>query len=97
MQTTPIVRLEVEHMKLAILHAFSQRQIEVDAMVKAAIDEACKPAALQNLIDTTTRNVINEAVKREVQEFFSRFGNGGKAIRAAVTEYLDLVYPENDE
>lgn len=96
MQTVPIIRLEVEYMKSAILHAFTQHQIEVDAMVRAAVEKACKPEAIQHVIDTTVRQVIDGAVKQEIQNFFGNYGHGGKAIRAAVTEYLDLVYPDKE-
>jgi hypothetical protein len=97
MQSVPIVRLEVEYMKESILHAFSHHQIEMDSMVRAAVEKACEPKALQHVIDTTVRQVIDGAVKQEIQNFFSHYGNGGKAIRAAVTECLDLVYPDKEQ
>lgn len=84
----PIVRLEVEGMKSAILAAFTDQIISMDAMVKDAVERICSDNYLTKLIGEQAKQCIDEAVKDEVRAFFRYTAVGRLAINQAVAEYM---------
>ena len=85
---TPIIRLEVESMKHAILIAFSEQTVKLDAQFKQALDEACKPSLVQAIITNAAKKYIKEALEQEVKSYFM-YGDGRKIIESKVKERLD--------
>lgn len=88
MKPFPVIRMEIEGMKASILHAMSQYQIDVDAYVKEALDRITSDDAIQQLVNDEAEKAIEEAVRKEVRDFFA-YGNGRVAIRAAVLARLE--------
>ena len=46
----PAIRLEIERMKFNILHMLSQHAIEMDSMVKEAIERYCSEDNIRGII-----------------------------------------------
>jgi hypothetical protein len=83
----PVVRLEIEGMKHTIMHAMTQHLAHMDSDIRAAVERACKPEHISELIETTARKQIAEAVKAEIESFY-RYGPGRKAVKEAVIKTL---------
>ena len=85
----PTVRVEIEGMRLSLLHAITARSEEWDAMLKDAIDAALTPEAFQEAVAREARLVIDKVIRDEVEKFY-RYGHGREVIRLAVEARLGL-------
>lgn len=84
----PIIRLEVESLKLSVLHAFEEMVGSLDADISAAVEEYCTPENISSIIRRETEIAIDRAVKEEVDNFY-RYGRGRQAVREAVRTALE--------
>jgi len=87
----PIIKIEVESMKHAMLHAFSEHLLNTDAAFKAAIEDACKPEKVQAILTEAANKYLKEAIEGETKSYFL-YGDGRKAIAEKVKERLDRGY-----
>jgi len=87
----PIVRLELEHMKHSILHAFISHSSDMQKAVEASIDRYCSSENLQLEIDKIVASVINSCIQRDVDSFF-RYGEGRAVVAKAVIDRLKLEF-----
>lgn len=83
----PIIKLELQGMRHAVMHAFTRHQIEMDAHVQAAMDAYCSPENIKRVVDTAVAREIESAIQSEVEKFY-KYGAGRKAVAAAVAEAL---------
>lgn len=74
-------------MKHTLANAMHDHVLKLDKDIQAAIEAHCNSEALEALIREEVRCGIDRAVKEEVQTFY-QYGDGRKAIRAAVLERL---------
>ena len=88
MNGIPVIRLEIEGMKHAVIHAMTRHLAQMDSEIQAAVEHACKPEHISALIETTARGEIAKAVKSEIENFY-RYGPGRKAIKEAVVRALE--------
>lgn len=86
-QSIPVVRLEVEYMKHAILHAFTEHTLKVDADVKRAVEHFCRPENIRSVASAAVDSVLKEVINAEIEKFY-RYGAGREAIAQAVKESL---------
>jgi phenylpyruvate tautomerase PptA (4-oxalocrotonate tautomerase family) len=84
---SPIIRLEIEGMKQTIMHAMTHHMAAMDSQINAAVERACTPEAITVLIEDVARKQIAAAVTSEVENFY-RYGEGRRAIKAAVIATL---------
>lgn len=87
MNGMPIIRLELDGMKIAILHAFSEFQAATDAQVKAAMEKFCSPENVQRIVERCVEQEMKHAIEREIRNFF-QLGAGRKFLAAAVAKKL---------
>jgi len=87
----PIIKIEVEHMKQAMLHAFSEQLLNTDTAFKAAIEDACKSEKVQAILTEAANKYLKEAIESETEGYF-RYGDGRKAIAEKIKEHLDRGY-----
>ena len=92
MSTLPIIRIEIEGMRSAILAALTERQIEMDAYVKDSLDRFLAGHALQEQIDRHVSVAIDTAIKQEADRYFL-YGDGRKFIAQAVAARLNDEAP----
>lgn len=88
MNTIPVIRLEVEHMKHSIVAALSEYTAQIDEDLKNAVDAFCRPENLKRIIEETVNKELKIEIERQVQNFF-RYGAGQQAIAYAVTQRLE--------
>lgn len=87
MSGIPIIRLELEGMKLAILHAFSEYQAGTDQAVKEAMEKYCSPENLARIVDQCVERELRAAIEKEIASFF-QYGAGRQFLAAAVKQKL---------
>lgn len=92
MESLPIIRLEVEYMKHAICHAFSQHQMQLDEAVKAAVDTFCQPDHINGIVADAVDRTLRDGVQKAVESFF-RYGAGGDTIKEQVIKKLSAYTP----
>lgn len=83
----PIIRLEVEHMKHAMLAACSQYLVQLDEQVQAAVQKACTVENITRVVEQAADDAISKTIKEEIESFF-RFGDGRRVIKDAVEKQL---------
>ena len=84
----PVIRLEVERIKFAMLSALSEASAQIDEDIHKAVEDYMQPENVSAIVHTIATSEIDAALKREVEWFF-RYGNGRDAIRSAVNEKLN--------
>lgn len=87
MPAFPLIRLEVENMKHAIIAALTDHQMQMDADIQAAVNAYCTPENIQRIIREAAFGALDAAIKEEV-DFFFRRGDGRTAVAAAVKEAI---------
>lgn len=92
----PVLSLELSGMKHTVLQALTREAALLDTMLREAVDKFCTEGHLRQVVNTTVRDVMNEAVKEEIQRFFRYSRPGRQAIREAVLEHLNERYPEKE-
>lgn len=88
MHTIPIIRLEVEHMKHAIISAFNDTALQLDEAIRNAINAYCQPENIQHVVTTEVKRVLDEVIKAEIKDFY-QYGEGRKIVKDAVIKRLE--------
>lgn len=83
----PIIKLEVERMQYTLKALLSEHAAAMDEMLQKAVDNYCTDDNLKAVIDGAARQALDAAIKEEVRAFFS-YGDGRKAVAAAVKESI---------
>ena len=83
----PIIRLEVEGMRRTISAALAEHAVQMDEDIRQAVDEYCTPENLRMVVKNAAWVHLQAAIKEEVKAFFS-YGDGRKAVAAAVKESI---------
>jgi hypothetical protein len=84
----PIIRISFEHMASQIHAMISQELVGMDEMVQKAVEDACDPRRIENMIQTMTDAVLRKAIHNEIEDFFFH-GKGRTALRAAINKTLE--------
>lgn len=87
MNTMPIVKIQLESMRLSMVHAFHDMQFKMDEMAQQAINEALDPKRIQDMMTRTAREEIDRVILEETNAFF-RYGAGRKVIAEIVKKKL---------
>lgn len=85
----PVIRLEVQHMKQTMIHAFGQQQLDISAEVKRALDRECHPDRIQEIVDRTAREAVNIAVSDAVKHWWLTSEAGQQLIKQAIAERME--------
>jgi len=94
----PIIRLEVEGMKMTISAAISEHAMQIEQDISRAVEDYCTPENISFVVRQAATNQLNHAIKEEVERFF-KFGEGRKAVAEAVREFIlnNKTYTPLDE
>ncbi len=84
----PLIKIEVEHMRQSMIHAFSEHVLKMDGLFQHAITEACKPEIVQKIVDDAARHYLKQALEEEVKNFLA-CGEGRKIVRAEIKKRLN--------
>lgn len=94
--TIPILRFEVEGMKHSMLLALSNHAVEMDKLIRDAVEQFCTEENLQRVLNEATNRCLKAAIDSEIEQFF-RYGKGREAVKRAVAETLDKRYGAANE
>lgn len=89
----PIITLELQGMKHTIKAALMREVAAIDASVQAALERLCTEENVAGIVESEARRQIEEALKEEVRNFFRWNEAGRQAVRQAVHEHLERMYP----
>lgn len=83
----PLIKIEVEHMRQSMIHAFSEHVLKMDGLFQHAITAACKPEVVQEIVDDAAQRYLRQALDEEVKNYLT-YGEGRKLVRAEVEKRL---------
>ena len=83
----PIIRLEVQSMKHSIMVALTEHQAQMDEDIQKAVEAYCTDENISRVVRAAATAEMEQAIKEEVGAFF-KYGDGRKAVRAAVRDGL---------
>ena len=89
----PIIRLEVEHLRQCIMHAFADQQIQYDKIFQQVLQEATTEEAIVQAVRDAVRTELRTKVQEAVKKFFS-WGSPGYSI---VYELIERQLKEDKE
>ena len=95
MSNPVIVRLEVEHMRHAILHHFANYQGEVTKQVEAAVDKAIKEFDFDAEVRGMATQQLRERVRREVGDRLAEHAQEIAAVIEKVVAEVTVSFPGN--
>lgn len=80
----PVIKLEVESMRHAILHHMGLAGSELGEHLSAEIQRAVNEYPWKERVDATVRQALDEAI-----DGFFRYGRGRQAINKAIDDALE--------
>jgi hypothetical protein len=83
----PLIKIEIEHMRQSMVHAFSEHTIKMDSLFKDAIERACHPDAVRRIVYEAANQYLRQALDDEVKNFLT-YGDGRKLVRSEVEKRL---------
>jgi hypothetical protein len=83
----PIITLEVAGIRHTMKTMLAQHAAQMDEDIKAAVDGYCTPENLASVVQRAARQALDTAVREEIDKFF-RYGDGRKAVAAAVKDSI---------
>ena len=93
----PIISLEVQGMKHSIKTALMNELAAIDEGIQSALEEMCEEGNIARIVNAEAKRQIEGALKEEVSNFFRWSAPGRAAVREAVIEYLNNMYPAADK
>lgn len=87
MNTIPIIRIELESMRMQLRTALSAYQIQLDTDLKEAVDRYCTPENLKRIVDTCVFQTLDTVIAEEVKNFYVK-GEGRKVIKEEIERRL---------
>lgn len=87
-QTIPVIRLEVERMRHTLYTMLCEHTAAIDESLRRAVDDYCRSENIDAVVRQTASEVINDAVKQEIRDFFRYSAPGRLAVKEAVNQYL---------
>lgn len=93
MSELPIIRLEIDRMKYTIAAMMSKEGAALSSEINRAVLEYLSDDNINHIVQQEVRDTVNAAVKEEIREFFKGTNPGRLAIREAVLNHLNEIYP----
>ena len=87
MDEYPLIKLEIESMKHAILHHFNSYQQDLSNCVKKEIESAIKNFDFASEV----RKAVHQVISGTIDQYF-KWGDGSKLISSAMNEALNKTF-----
>jgi len=91
MNGMPLVRLELDQMRTAIMHQFTNYNKEISE----AVDKELKKVIENFDYESTIIKIANETITKAIEDYFTWRGEGKKLIEDSVTQALDKIFKAN--
>jgi len=79
----PVIRLTIEGMQHTVAQALVEHATLVNTEIRKQVAKFCSPENIKAVTESLVRNEIERTLKTEIENYF-RYGDGQKAIQAAV-------------
>ena len=86
---TPIIRLELEHMKHSIIHAMGVHFVEMDEAVQRAIKRAIDNFDYGGEIEKLAHRIIQQALDDALRKHFRPGGEGYQDIQKVAVKIIE--------
>lgn len=86
----PRIKIEVENMKYAIIHAFSSHNREIEEVVNKQLEAAIANYPFEAEVYRLSGEIITQSIKDSLSDYF-KYGEGRKAIDELVKNTLKGV------
>ncbi len=83
----PLVRVELERMRMSIVAAMTAHVEEINKQINEKVQEYCTEERLTNVIQQQVQSSIDGAIRSEIESYY-RSGPGRTVIMRAVRESL---------
>jgi len=83
----PVMRLELENMKMTLLTALHEFSLQMDENLQQAVNDYCTPENLRRVIADETNRVLDAVIREEVRAWYTK-GDGREVIKQAVADRL---------
>lgn len=87
MQAFPVIKIEIEEMKHAILHHFNAYQSKLSDYVREQIEIAIQCYDFESEVKKAVDGVITQALEQ-----YFKWGDGNKLISKTLTEALNKTF-----
>ena len=87
MHGTPIIKLELDNMRQAILYSLAKYNNEIEK----AVDEELKKVVENFDYENIVISIANEALKDAIESYF-KYGEGRRTIEKSVNEALSKAF-----
>lgn len=81
------IHLELRGLQLHIMDMMAYQQEKLQGMIKEAIEREVTSDAIQRIIETSARELLERSVREEMESYF-RHGEGHKAISKRVASII---------
>ena len=68
--TIPIIRLELSGFKHSLMAAIGEHHAQIDADLKAAVEEFCKPEVVGRIVREQALEILKAETEKEVERYF---------------------------
>jgi hypothetical protein len=93
---TPVIRFEVQGMKHSIMVALTEANLKLDRDMRAAVEAACEPSRVAQVLREEAWRCTQEALKDAVRNWFLYTEDGQGVIRDEVAKRLRETYGLDD-
>ena len=93
-ESFPYIRLEIDHMKHALMVALSEYQAKFDSELQSAVDAYFEPENIRRVVAENVKRTIDEAIRRELDSCF-KYGDGAGLVREVVNNVLEKAKLED--
>ncbi len=92
MMELPRIRLEIESMKYAIIHAFNAQCKDVEKLIDAEVERAITSFDFEKAV----RNTVHEALQSQLDGYF-KYGEGREYVDGAIKETFNKALDKKKE
>lgn len=86
----PVIRLELQQMKQAMLVALAQYNSEIETIVAEKLEQAIREFDYEGQVRRIADDVLQLVIKQSIESYF-RYGAGRDAINAVIEEMFNKV------
>jgi len=91
MNGMPLVKLELDQMRVTIMHQFTNYNKEISE----AVDKELKKVIENFDYEGTITKIADEVITKAIENYFAWGGEGKKLIEGSVTQALDKIFKAN--
>lgn len=92
----PIVKIELQNMKQAMVVALADYQNEMAKSVEAQLQNIVDTFDYQEAVRGMAGQIIRDSIQKSLESYF-RFGNGRKQLDELIYQSLDKIWKDEED